>query len=71
MGLTILPTVISLSRTLARLAIGLDKQPELTAGLTQRGQSASGEDGPERITLVEGRYLRSNHAFSPHCPEDV
>ena len=54
MGLVVLPTVVSLSRTLARLAIGLDKRPDLIAHLTQRGSNAGSEEAAERITLVEG-----------------
>ena len=49
-----LPTVVSLSRTLTRLAIGLDKRPDLVAHLSQRDASAGGEETTERITLVEG-----------------
>ena len=48
-----LPTVISLSKTLARLAIDLDKRPELVAHLTQRNASAGGDEATERVTLVE------------------
>lgn len=53
MGLVVLPTVVSLSRTLARLAIGLDKRPELIEHLTRREPTSGGEEAGERVTLVE------------------
>ena len=53
MGVVVLPTVVSLSRTLARLAIGLDKRPELVAHLTRRESTMGNEEAGERITLVE------------------
>ena len=53
MGGVVLPTVISLSRTLARLAIGLDKRPDLVAHLTRRESVAGNEETGERVTLVE------------------
>ncbi|MCJ1364393.1 hypothetical protein MMC16_003503 [Acarospora aff. strigata] len=54
MGVVVLPTVVSLSRTLARLAIGLDKRPELVAHLTRRESTmVAGEEAGERVTLVE------------------
>ncbi|KAK5140769.1 hypothetical protein LTR04_002855, partial [Oleoguttula sp. CCFEE 6159] len=49
LGIVILPTVISYSRTLSRLAIGLDKQPGLIAHLTQQ----STDEGGARETLPE------------------
>ena len=63
MGLIVLPTVISLSRTLARLAIGLDKRPDLVAHLSQRDAGAGGEEAAERITLVEGSANVIREAF--------
>ncbi|KAL6715145.1 hypothetical protein ACLMJK_007409 [Lecanora helva] len=54
MGLVVLPTVISLSRTLARLAIGLDKRPDLIRNLNRRESNVGGaEDSSEKVTLVE------------------
>ena len=53
MGLVVLPTVVSLSRTLARLAIGLDKRPELIQHLIRRESTAGSEEAAERVTLVE------------------
>ena len=58
-----LPTVISLSRTLARLAIGLDKRPDLVAHLSQRDANASGGEAVERVTLVEGSANVIREAF--------
>lgn len=69
MGLVVLPTVISLSRTLARLAIGLDKRPELIAHLIQRGASAGSEEAAERVTLVEGSANVIREAFKKSLSE--
>ncbi|KAL9098341.1 MAG: hypothetical protein Q9163_005983 [Psora crenata] len=63
MGLVVLPTVISLSRTLARLAIGLDKRPDLIAHLTQRSNEGGNEEAAERITLVESSANVIREAF--------
>lgn len=63
MGLIVLPTVISLSRTLARLAIGLDKRPDLIAHLTQRSSSTGDEEATERVTLVESSANVIREAF--------
>ena len=51
-GVIVLPTVVSLSRTLARLAIGLDKRPELIEHLIRR-ESVAESEATERVTLVE------------------
>lgn len=64
MGLVVLPTVVSLSRTLARLAIGLDKRPELIQHLSRRESTVGGEEGAERVTLVEGSANTIREAFS-------
>ena len=58
-----LPTVISLSRTLARLAIGLDKRPDLVAHLTRRESTVGSEGGTERVTLVESSANVIREAF--------
>ena len=63
MGLITLPTAISMSRTLARLAIGLDKRPDLIAHLTQRRESAAGDEATERVTLVESSANVIREAF--------
>lgn len=54
MGVVILPTVFYLSKVLSKLAIGLDRQPELIAHLLrdEGGESGQGETG-EKVTLVE------------------
>ncbi|KAM5483695.1 hypothetical protein MaudMau93_006202 [Microsporum audouinii] len=54
MGVVILPTVFYLSKVLSKLAIGLDRQPELIAHLLRRegAESGQGETG-EKVTLVE------------------
>lgn len=63
MGAVVLPTVISLSRTLARLAIGLDKRPDLIAHLTRRESVAGSEEAGERVTLVESSANVIREAF--------
>jgi hypothetical protein len=55
--------VISLSRTLARLAIGLDKRPELIEHLQRRQSIAAGDEAEERVTLVEGSANVIREAF--------
>ena len=63
MGLMILPTVISLSQTLARLAIGLDKRPDLTEHLNRRESTVGAEEAVERVTLVESSANVIREAF--------
>ena len=63
MGIVVLPTVVSFSRTLARLAIGLDKRPDLIAHLTQRESVRGGDDTAERVTLVESSANVIREAF--------
>ena len=62
MGLIVLPTVIALSKILAKLAIDLDKRPELVANLTRR-ESVGGEEAVERVTLVESSANVIREAF--------
>lgn len=52
-----------MSRTLARLAIGLDKRPELVAHLTRRESAAGNEEATERVTLVESSANTIREAF--------
>ena len=61
-GNIILPTVVSLSRTLARLAIGLDKRPELIEHLIRR-ESVFESEATERVTLVESSANVIREAF--------
>ncbi|KAI4171568.1 MAG: hypothetical protein LQ343_004160 [Gyalolechia ehrenbergii] len=68
-GLLILPTVISLSRTLSRLAIGLDKRPDLVANLARRESTAGGEEAGERVTLAEGSANLIREAFKKCASE--
>ncbi|KAF1816307.1 hypothetical protein P152DRAFT_388749 [Eremomyces bilateralis CBS 781.70] len=49
MGVIVLPTIVSYSKVLARLAIGLDKKPELIAHLAQ----PAGDDDGAQETLPE------------------
>lgn len=64
MGIVVLPTVIAYSRILTRLAIGLDKRPELVAHLTRRESIAGyGLEMEERVTLVEGSANVIREAF--------
>lgn len=57
-----MPTVVSLSRTLARLAIGLDKRPELIEHLIRR-ESVVESEATERVTLVESSANTIREAF--------
>lgn len=53
MGVIVLPTVLYLSKVLAKLAMGLDRRPDLIA-LLLRLESRSGQDESiEKVTLVE------------------
>ncbi len=61
-GVIVLPTVVSLSRTLARLAIGLDKRPELIEHLIRR-ESVFESEASERVTLVESSANVIREAF--------
>ena len=63
MGIVMLPTVVSYSRILAKLAIGLDKRPELIEHLTRRESVVGSEDATERITLVESSANVIREAF--------
>ncbi len=60
----VLPTVVALSKSLAALAIALDKRPELVAHLTKRESSTGGNHGAgERVTLVENSANVIREAF--------
>ena len=61
-GVMVLPTVVSLSRTLARLAIGLDKRPDLIEHLIKR-ESVMESEATERVTLVESSANVIREAF--------
>lgn len=62
LGFLILPTVISYARVLCRLAIGLEKQPELIAQFIQ--PLSIDEGGGETITLPERAANTLRSAFS-------
>ncbi|KAI5297358.1 hypothetical protein KEM55_004813 [Ascosphaera atra] len=54
MGVILLPTVLYLSKTLSKLAIGLDKRPELIAHLLKADPASDGSvEATETVTLVE------------------
>lgn len=53
MGIVVLPTVLYLSKVLAKLAMGLDRRPELIAHLLRMEGRSGPEDSIERVTLVE------------------
>ena len=55
--------MISFSKTLARLAIGLDRHPELVAGLTRRESNTTNGETAERVTLVENTANTIREAF--------
>lgn len=55
MGLVVLPTCLNLSAALAKLAMALDKRPEVTAQLVRRSSAIDAADDPEsKQSLVEG-----------------
>ena len=55
MGLVVLPTCLSLSAALAKLAMALDKRPELTAHLVRRNSVMNTVDDSEvKQSMVEG-----------------
>lgn len=60
-GIVILPTVIQLSSALARLAMQLDKRPDLTRQLKK---VANVDQGETRKTLVEGTAESIQRAFT-------
>lgn len=51
MGVIVLPTALYLSKVLAKLAMGLDRRPELIAHIL-RG-AMDGDENIEKVTLVE------------------
>ncbi|KAI9706122.1 MAG: hypothetical protein M1836_005528 [Candelina mexicana] len=63
MGVVILPTVIAFSRTLARLTVGLDNRPELTAQWVRRQSVSAGEDGESRLNIVEDTAEKIREGF--------
>jgi hypothetical protein len=53
MGVIVLPTVLYLSKVLSKLAMGLDRRPELVAHLLRQEGRLDREEAAEKITLVE------------------
>ncbi|RAL03951.1 uncharacterized protein BO80DRAFT_462612 [Aspergillus ibericus CBS 121593] len=53
MGVVVLPTVLYLSKVLAKLAMGLDRRPELVAHLLRLEGRSNQEEATEKVTLVE------------------
>ncbi|OAX79884.1 hypothetical protein ACJ72_05794 [Emergomyces africanus] len=51
MGVIVLPTALYLSKVLAKLAIGLDRQPDLVSHLLKEGNGS--DEATEKVTLVE------------------
>lgn len=60
-GIVILPTAIQLSTALAKLAMTLDKRPDLTRRLRRVADVDAGEN---RKTLVEGTAETIQRAFT-------
>ncbi|KAL2787083.1 hypothetical protein BJX66DRAFT_311719 [Aspergillus keveii] len=52
-GIVVLPTVLYLSKVLAKLAMGLDRRPELVAHLLRLETGPDQEESTEKVTLVE------------------
>lgn len=53
MGVIVLPTVLYLSKILAKLAMGLDRRPELIAQLLRLEGRDDQDESVEKVTLVE------------------
>lgn len=53
MGVIVLPTVLYLSKVLSKLAMGLDRRPELVAHLLRQEGRLDREEATEKVTLVE------------------
>ncbi|KAI9373458.1 hypothetical protein BJX61DRAFT_541712 [Aspergillus egyptiacus] len=52
-GIVVLPTVLYLSKVLAKLAMGLDRRPELVAHLLRLEDGSDQDESTEKVTLVE------------------
>ncbi|KAF7595207.1 hypothetical protein BBP40_006952 [Aspergillus hancockii] len=52
-GVVVLPTVLYLSKVLAKLALGLDRRPELIAQLLRMEGQSDQDESSEKVTLVE------------------
>lgn len=65
MGIVVLPTCLSLSAALAKLAVNLDRRPELTAHLLRRTSTvAMLDDAESSKTLAEGTAELLQRAFT-------
>lgn len=53
MGVIVLPTVLYLSKVLAKLAMGLDRRPELIAHILRMEGTMDNDESAEKVTLVE------------------
>ncbi|KAJ5087067.1 hypothetical protein NUU61_008374 [Penicillium alfredii] len=53
MGVIVLPTVLYLSKVLAKLAMGLDRRPELIAHILRMEGHTDRDENIEKVTLVE------------------
>ncbi|OOQ87314.1 COP9 signalosome complex subunit 12 [Penicillium brasilianum] len=53
MGVIVLPTVLYLSKVLAKLAMGLDRRPELIAHILRTEGAMDNDESTEKVTLVE------------------
>ncbi|KAJ5393101.1 uncharacterized protein N7487_010742 [Penicillium crustosum] len=53
MGVVVLPTVLYLSKVLAKLAMGLDRQPDLIAHIRRMEGLGDQDESIEKVTLVE------------------
>lgn len=65
MGIVVLPACLSLSAALARLAVNLERRPELTAHLIRRSSVLHETDDPDfKKTLVEDTAELLQRAFT-------
>ncbi|KAH8435137.1 uncharacterized protein LDX57_012766 [Aspergillus melleus] len=62
-GIIMLPTVLYLSKVLAKLATGLDCRPALVAQLQQMDGNANADESAEKVTFVEKAANAVRDAF--------
>lgn len=62
-GIIMLPTVLYLSKVLAKLATGLDCRPALVAQLQQMDGNSNADESAEKVTFVEKAANAVRDAF--------
>ncbi len=62
-GVIILPTVLYLSKVLAKVALGLDRNPDLVANVPNDQKTGDAEGATEKVTFVESSANVLREAF--------